>query len=107
MADMAHILGFWPDHKKDMACLVSTLFFVGSFTHLVKLLADISTWRSELKSIALSIAPTAYSLVPSQTLAPRERSQWVKAEAAKLLDESLFLRNGFDENVSANIFCRS
>ena len=88
-----------------MSCKYS--FFVGGFTHLVQLLADISTWRSELKSIALSIAPTAYSLVPSQTLAPGERSQWVEAEAAKLLDESLFLRNGFDENVSANIFCRS
>jgi len=55
----------------------------------------------------LSIAPTAYNLNPSHTLALRERLQWIKAEAIKLLDESLFLRNGFDENVSAVIFGRT
>jgi len=90
-----------------MACLVSTFFFVSGFAHLAQLLADISTWRSELKSIALSIAPTAYNLNPSHTLALCERLQWIEAEAIKLLDESLFLRNGFDENVSAVIFSRT
>jgi len=82
-------------------------FFVGSFAHLAQLLADISTWRSELKSIALSITPTMYNLNPSHTLALRERLQWIEAKAIKLLDESLFLRNGFDENVSAVIFGRT
>ncbi|KIN99145.1 hypothetical protein M404DRAFT_155717, partial [Pisolithus tinctorius Marx 270] len=75
--------GYWPDHKQDMACL---------------LLGDISTWRSELKSVTLATTPSVFNLIPPSDVAPRVHVQWIETAAAKLLDNSLFLRDGFDEN---------
>jgi hypothetical protein len=65
-----------------------------------QLLADISTWRSELKTIALNNTPAIYGLVPPSDTHAQDRLEWVKAEAEKLINGSLFLRAGFDENVS-------
>ncbi|KAG2134451.1 uncharacterized protein EDB93DRAFT_1107351 [Suillus bovinus] len=65
--------GLWPDYKPDMAKL---------------LYKDLSTWRSDLKKIAVAIAPTMYSLIPP----PK-----VQNTTKELLDDSLFLCNGVDE----------
>ncbi|KAI6142015.1 hypothetical protein BKA82DRAFT_4361475 [Pisolithus tinctorius] len=62
------------------------------------LLGDISTWRSELKSVMLATTPSAFNLIPPSDVAPRVHVQWIETAAAKLLDNSLFLRDGFDEN---------
>jgi hypothetical protein len=56
-------------------------------------------WRSELKTATFAVAPVAYNLIPPQDLAPRERAQWVQNSATRLLTDSLFLRDGFDELV--------
>ncbi|KAG2133727.1 hypothetical protein DEU56DRAFT_950499 [Suillus clintonianus] len=71
----------WPDHKPDMAKL---------------LFEDLSTWRSDLKKIAISIAPSMYDIIPPSHIPPQERASWVQECAATLLEGSLFLRNGVD-----------
>ncbi|KAG2134542.1 hypothetical protein DEU56DRAFT_756968 [Suillus clintonianus] len=71
----------WPDHKPDMAKL---------------LFEDLSTWRSDLKKIAISIAPSMYDIIPPSHIPPQERASWVQERAATLLKKSLFLRNGVD-----------
>ncbi|KAG1867087.1 hypothetical protein C8R48DRAFT_671962 [Suillus tomentosus] len=75
-------VGIWPDHKTDMAKL---------------LYKDLSTWRSDLKKIAISIVPSMYNLIPSAEVPPQAHTAWVEDTATELLDESLFLRNGVDE----------
>ncbi|KAG1899092.1 uncharacterized protein F5891DRAFT_1189906 [Suillus fuscotomentosus] len=74
--------GIWPNHKTDMAKL---------------LYEDLSTWRSNLKKIAISIMPSMYNLIPSAEVPPQARTAWVENTATELLDKSLFLRNGVDE----------
>ncbi|KAI6142500.1 hypothetical protein BKA82DRAFT_149249 [Pisolithus tinctorius] len=75
--------GYWPDHKQDMACL---------------LLGDISTWCLELKSVMLATTPSAFNLIPPSDVAPWVRVQWIETAATKLLDNLLFLQDGFNEN---------
>ena len=65
----------------------------------MQLLGDMSTWRSELKTTAFAVVPIAYNLIPPQDIAPREKAQWVQDSAARLLKDSLFLRDGLDELV--------
>ncbi|KAG1846146.1 hypothetical protein C8R48DRAFT_779640 [Suillus tomentosus] len=79
--------GIWPDHKADMAKL---------------LYEDLSTWRSDLKKIAISIVPSMYNLIPSAEVPPQARTAWVENAAAELLDQSLFLRNSVDELKKTN-----
>ncbi|KAG1895578.1 uncharacterized protein F5891DRAFT_1194100 [Suillus fuscotomentosus] len=68
----------WPDYKPEMAKL---------------LFEDLSTWRSDLKKITISITPSMYDLVPPSHVPPQERAMWVEEHAAKLLELSFFLRN--------------
>ncbi|KAI6002335.1 hypothetical protein F5J12DRAFT_784054 [Pisolithus orientalis] len=72
--------GYWPDHKQDM------------------LLGDISTWHSELKSVTLATMPSTFNLIPPSDVAPWVCVQWIETTATKLLDNSLFLQDSFDEN---------
>ncbi|KAF8425392.1 hypothetical protein L210DRAFT_3653179 [Boletus edulis BED1] len=81
--------GYWPDHKTGMACV---------------LLGDMSTWRSELKTVAFAVCPVAYNLIPPQEIPPREKVQWVQNSAAQLLADSFFLRGGFDQQGKTNNF---
>ncbi|KAG2115110.1 uncharacterized protein F5147DRAFT_769572 [Suillus discolor] len=73
-------VGIWPDHKANMAKLV-----------------NLSTWRSDLKKIAISIMPSMYNLIPSAEVPPQAHTAWVENAAAELLDKSLFLCNSVDE----------
>ncbi|KAN0078261.1 hypothetical protein V8E55_010318 [Tylopilus felleus] len=79
--------GYWLDKQLHVAAL---------------LLADITTWRSELKTIAVNVAPSAYSLMAPSDLT--DRLQWVKSKAVSLLDQSLFLQDGLDENAIVKFF---
>ncbi|KAG0698027.1 hypothetical protein DFH29DRAFT_1082051 [Suillus ampliporus] len=74
--------GLWPDHKPDMAKL---------------LFEDLSTWRSDLKKLAVAIAPSMYNLIPPPEVAVPDRAAWVQNAATVLLEDSLFLRNGMDD----------
>jgi hypothetical protein len=59
-----------------------------------------STWRSELKKIAVAHAPVAFNLVPPDAIAAQARGAWIENAASNLLQQSMFLRNGVDQNVS-------
>ncbi|KAI5999845.1 hypothetical protein F5J12DRAFT_784609 [Pisolithus orientalis] len=76
--------GYWPDHKQDMACL---------------LLGDMSTWHLELKLVTLATTPSTFNLIPPSDVAPWVHVQWIETTATKLLDNSLFLQDGFDKNI--------
>ncbi|KAI6139397.1 hypothetical protein BKA82DRAFT_141250 [Pisolithus tinctorius] len=76
MSHYPNFIGYWPDHKQDMAYL---------------LLGDISTWHSELKSVMLTTMPSVFNLIPPSDVAPQVCVQWIETAAAKLLDNSLFL----------------
>ncbi|KAG1723785.1 uncharacterized protein EDB91DRAFT_1255520 [Suillus paluster] len=58
---------------------------------------DLSTWRSDLKKIAISTVPSMYNLIPSADILPQARTAWVANTAMKLLDNSVFLHDGVDE----------
>ncbi|KAI6008822.1 hypothetical protein F5J12DRAFT_782254 [Pisolithus orientalis] len=75
--------GYWPDHKQDMACL---------------LLGDISTWHLESKLVTLATTPSTFNLIPPSDVAPWVHVQWIETAATKLLDNSLFLQDSFNEN---------
>ncbi|KAI6146870.1 hypothetical protein BKA82DRAFT_155420, partial [Pisolithus tinctorius] len=62
------------------------------------LLGDISTWRSELKLVMLATTPSVFNLIPPSDVAPWFCVQWIETAAAKLLDNSLFLRDSFNKN---------
>ncbi|KAG1841211.1 hypothetical protein DFJ58DRAFT_732510 [Suillus subalutaceus] len=51
---------------------------------------DLSTWRSDLKKTAISIAPLSYSLIPLLSVPAQERAAWIEHAAAGLIKESLF-----------------
>ncbi|KAG1799627.1 hypothetical protein EV424DRAFT_1545921 [Suillus variegatus] len=74
--------GVWPEQKFNMSRL---------------LYDDLSTWRSDLKKTAISIAPLSYSLIPPLLVPAQERAAWIEHAAAGLIKESLFLRFGVDE----------
>ncbi|KAG2337205.1 hypothetical protein BDR05DRAFT_952787 [Suillus weaverae] len=58
---------------------------------------DLSTWCSDLKKIAISIALSMYNLIPSAEVLPQARTAWIENAAMELLDKSLFLCDGVDE----------
>ncbi|KAG1886285.1 hypothetical protein F4604DRAFT_1918011 [Suillus subluteus] len=74
--------GVWPEQKFNMTRL---------------LYDDLSTWQSDLKKTAISIAPSLYLLVPPLSVPIQERVAWIEQAAAELLKGSLFLRFGVDE----------
>ncbi|KAG1769566.1 hypothetical protein EDD22DRAFT_948822, partial [Suillus occidentalis] len=74
--------GVWPEQKINMSRL---------------LYDDLSTWQSDLKKTAISIAPLSYSLIPPLSVPTQERAAWIEHAAAGLIKESLFLRFGVDE----------
>ena len=64
----------------------------------VQLYEDLSTWRSEMKKTAISVASTLYKLEPS-TLKSAQHVAYVQDTTASLLEHSMFLRDSLDENV--------
>jgi len=76
-----------------LSCLVLTIPPVSS------LLDDVSTWRGELKKIAVSIACSFYKL-QCYSSSEDDPTAYVERTAATLLKKLMFLRDGFDENVS-------
>ncbi|KAG2125089.1 hypothetical protein DEU56DRAFT_759427 [Suillus clintonianus] len=74
--------GVWPAHKPDMARL---------------LYDDLATWRSDLKKITISIAPSAYGLSPPDNIPIQEHAAWIQAATTELLKDGGFLRYGVDE----------
>ncbi|KAG2100473.1 uncharacterized protein F5147DRAFT_839244 [Suillus discolor] len=74
--------GVWPEQKFNMTRL---------------LYDDLSTWRSDLKKTAISIAPVSYSLIPPLSVPIQERAAWVEHAAAELIKEAFFLRFGVDD----------
>ncbi|KAI6148127.1 hypothetical protein BKA82DRAFT_4015170 [Pisolithus tinctorius] len=44
--------------------------------------------------------PSMFNLIPPSDVAPQVCVQWIETAATKLLDNSLFLQDGFDENIS-------
>jgi hypothetical protein len=57
----------------------------------------LATWHSNLKKIAISVAPSAYSLSLPVDIPVEERAPWVEAATEELLDGGRFLRFGQDE----------
>ncbi|KAF8431752.1 hypothetical protein L210DRAFT_3507708 [Boletus edulis BED1] len=98
--------GYWPDHKTGMACVIRQTLVLGNDAdfEMLQLLGDMSTWRSELKTVAFAVCPVAYNLIPPQEIPPREKVQWVQNSAAQLLADSFFLRGGFDQQGKTNNF---
>ncbi|KAG1883997.1 hypothetical protein F4604DRAFT_1919810 [Suillus subluteus] len=78
--------GVWPEQKFNMTRL-----------SVLKLYDDLSTWRSDLKKTAISIAPSLYLLVPPLLVPVQEHVAWIEQTAAELLKGSLFLQFGVDE----------
>ncbi|KAG0700643.1 hypothetical protein DFH29DRAFT_1070019 [Suillus ampliporus] len=74
--------GLWPDHRPDMAKL---------------LFEDLSTWRSDLKKLAVTIAPSMYNLIPPPEVTAPDCAAWVQNTATVLLEDSLFLHNGMND----------
>ena len=65
----------------------------------VQLYEDLSTWRSKMKKkTAISVASTLYKLEPS-TLKSTQHVAYVQDTTASLLEHSMFLRDGLNENV--------
>ncbi|KAG1799691.1 uncharacterized protein HD556DRAFT_1439350 [Suillus plorans] len=75
--------GVWPEQQYNMTRL---------------LYDDLSTWRSDLKKTAISIAPLSYSLLPPPSISPQQRATWVERAAKDLLKGGSFLRFGVDQN---------
>ena len=89
IADTAHILGFWPDHKKDMACLVSTLFLS------VALLISYSSLQIFLCGIPSS-SPSHCPLHPPRTASsPLKLLHLVNAHSGSRPKPLNFLMNHF------------
>ncbi|KAG1793576.1 hypothetical protein EV424DRAFT_1548311 [Suillus variegatus] len=75
--------GVWPEQQYNMTRL---------------LYDDLSTWRSDLKKTAISIAPLSYPLLPPPSVPPQQRATWVESAAKDLLQGGLYLRFGIDKN---------
>ena len=56
-------------------------------------------WCSELKKVTIALAPAAFNLIPPHSTPSQEWVAWVENTTSNLLDQSVFLRNGFDDNV--------
>ncbi|KAG2079814.1 uncharacterized protein F5147DRAFT_661645 [Suillus discolor] len=80
--------GVWPAQKSNMARL---------------LYDDLATWRSELKKVVISLAPSILGLVPPAEVPALERPAWVSHEASRQRKDSLFLRGGFDANYDCGL----
>ena len=84
-----------------MVQMVSTLLCVFQTSLFVfQLYEDMSTWRSELKKTATSVVPSLYKLEPAPGVKCPDRVAFIQDAATTLLQQSLFLRDGVDENVS-------
>ena len=68
-----------------------------------QLYKDLSTWRSELKKAAISSTPLFYKLEPAPGIECHDRVAFIQDAAAALLTQSIFLRDGVDENVSSSL----
>jgi hypothetical protein len=51
----------------------------------------LATWRSNLKKIVISVAPSAYGLSPPVDIPVEECAPWVEAPTKELLDGGRFL----------------
>ncbi|KAG1763519.1 hypothetical protein EDD22DRAFT_846349 [Suillus occidentalis] len=76
----------WPEQKFNMSQL-----------SVLKLYNDLSTWQSDLKKTAISIALLSYLLIPPLLVPAQECAAWIENVAAGLIKESLFLQFGVDE----------
>ncbi|KAI5995117.1 hypothetical protein EDD15DRAFT_2366042 [Pisolithus albus] len=100
----------WPKLKMDVDTLTESLTTVvmqwtqrGCWpekkTAMVRMLyEDMSTWRSEMKKAAIGSAPLLYQLEPAPGVKCPDHIAFVQDAAAALLQQSLFLRHGVDEN---------
>jgi len=68
---------------------------------VLQLYEDLSTWCSELKKTAVSSTPLFYRLEPPPGVECHDRVAFIQEAAATLLNQSMFLRDGVDENVSS------
>ncbi|KAI5981557.1 hypothetical protein F5J12DRAFT_900761 [Pisolithus orientalis] len=55
-------------------------------------------FEDELKLVMLATTPSTFNLIPPSDVAPQVCVQWIETAATKLLDNSLFLQDGFNEN---------
>ena len=62
-----------------------------------------STWRSEMKKVAVISTSLFYGLDPGTGVECSDRVAFAQNAATELLQQSLFLRDGTDENVSFNL----
>ena len=70
---------------------------------MFQLYEDLSTWRSELKKAAISSTRLFYMLEPAPGIECPDRVAFVQNVATTLLTQSLFLRDGVDENMSSSL----
>jgi len=61
-----------------------------------------STWRSEMKKVAISSSPL-YKLEPAPEVECDDHVAFAQDAAAALLNRSMFLRDGLDENVRSRL----
>ena len=71
---------------------------------MFQLYEDLSTWRSELKKTAISSTRLFYRLEPAPGIECPDRVAFVQNVATTLPNQSLFLRDGVDENVSSSLY---
>ena len=63
-----------------------------------------STWRSEMKKTAIGIASMMYKLEPLElNIEPAQCVAHIQDTAATLVQQSMFLRDGLDENVRSSL----
>jgi hypothetical protein len=76
------------------------LLFVIHHSHSPQLYEDLSTWRSEIKKTAVIAAPRFYNLTPAPGTPCPDPNSFSQDAATELLRDSMFLRDGRDDNVS-------
>ena len=62
-----------------------------------------STWRLEIKKVAVVSTALLYKLEPGTDVGCTDRVAFAQNAATELLQQSMFLRDGTDENVSLNL----
>jgi len=68
---------------------------------VLQLYEDLSTWCSELKKTAVSSTALFYRLEPPLGVECHDCVAFIQEATATLLNQSMFLRDGVDENVSS------
>ncbi|KAI6010462.1 hypothetical protein EDC04DRAFT_2610200 [Pisolithus marmoratus] len=76
--------GCWPEKRSAMVQM---------------LYEDMSTWHSKLKKAAISSAPLLYQLEPVPGVECLDHVMFAQDATIALLHQSMFLRNGVDENI--------